>query len=147
MQARLMNMCMIENDNGEVLVQDRYKGWCGIAFPGGKVDDGESIVQSTIREIKEETGLDIDNLKLCNIKTWIDTIDKITNVVFCFKTNSYSGDLIEATYEGKNFWVKKEDLKKLKLAENFETTLALYFNNKTEVFWKKENDEWKEFIY
>ena len=69
----MMNMCkIIDNKNNKILVQQRVKSWKGIAFPGGKINNGESIVKSTIREVKEETGLDIFNLKLCGIKNWYD---------------------------------------------------------------------------
>lgn len=57
---------MIYKDN-QILVQDRVKSWNGVAFPGGHVESRESIVDSTIREIKEETGLDISNLTLCGV--------------------------------------------------------------------------------
>lgn len=66
-------MCAIVNDKtNQVIVQERIKSWKGITFPGGHVEFGEGIVPSTIREIKEETKLDIDNLKLCGIKDWYD---------------------------------------------------------------------------
>ena len=63
--AELTNMCMIM-DGTKVLVQDRSANdWNGIAFPGGHVEPGESIAESVIREIREETGLTIEKPKLC----------------------------------------------------------------------------------
>ena len=64
-QAVFMNMCMIYDDNGNILVQDRLKkDWTGVTFPGGHVEYTESFTQSVIREVKEETGLDIETVKL-----------------------------------------------------------------------------------
>ena len=40
---------------------DKRKDWPGFTFPGGHVEDDESIVDSVIREVKEETGLNIQN--------------------------------------------------------------------------------------
>ena len=58
----LTNMCMVYDEN-RILVQDRMNpDWPGITFPGGHVEPKESFVESVIREVKEETGL--DNLKL-----------------------------------------------------------------------------------
>jgi 8-oxo-dGTP diphosphatase len=60
----LTNMVMIQDTTtGKVLVQERTRSWKGLSFPGGHVDEGESLVDSAIREIKEETGLEIKNLK------------------------------------------------------------------------------------
>ena len=48
-------MCMIYNDKGEILVQMRTKkDWSGLTFPGGHVEDNETLIDSVIREMKEE---------------------------------------------------------------------------------------------
>ena len=61
-QAIFTNLCMIYDDNGNILVQDRADpGWPGLCFPGGHVEPGESFVESVIREVREETGLTIEN--------------------------------------------------------------------------------------
>lgn len=146
MECKLMNICMIKNKEGKVLVQDRTNNWIGVAFPGGKVEKGEGIVESTIREIKEETGLEVFELKLCGLKTWINNETKITNIVFCFKTDKYKGEFIPECNEGKNFWVTMDKVRNLKLADNFEATLNLYENNITEILWKKDND-WTTTLY
>ena len=123
-QVELTNMCMIYKDN-KILVQDRVKSWTGVAFPGGHVEARESIVDSTIREIKEETGLDISNLVLCGIKQWFK--DDVRNICFLFKTNQFSGNLI-SNDEGKNFFIDRNDLNKYKLANNFEIMLEVFDN-------------------
>lgn len=67
-QAIFTNMCMIENEKGQILIQDRQKAnWPGVTFPGGHVEKGESFCASVIREVKEETGLVISNPVLCGI--------------------------------------------------------------------------------
>lgn len=66
------NMCMVYDDNGNVLVQDRIDdSWSGITFPGGHVEKNEPFTDAVIREIFEETGLTISNVELCDIKNWI----------------------------------------------------------------------------
>ena len=62
---------MVENEKtGEVVVIDRLKKYPGICFPGGHIEIGESFTACAIREIKEETGLDINNPVLCGIVNW-----------------------------------------------------------------------------
>ena len=62
----LTNMVMIYRDDGSFLVENRLKNdWPGLNFPGGHVEDDESIIESAVREIKEETGLLIFPSKSC----------------------------------------------------------------------------------
>lgn len=61
-KIELTNMCMIYDQEGNILIQNRTKSWCGVAFPGGHVEPKESIVDSVKRELLEETGLTIDNV-------------------------------------------------------------------------------------
>lgn len=40
----------------------------GLTFPGGHIEKGESFVDSVIREVYEETGLTIENPRICGTK-------------------------------------------------------------------------------
>lgn len=126
-KVELTNMCMIyDKTNNKVLVQDRIKSWKGISFPGGHIEAGESIVESTIREIKEETGLTISDLKPCGIIHWYNDETGDRYFVFNYKTEVFSGELLERTYEGNVFWVNKDDLLKLNLSEGLEQRLPMF---------------------
>ena len=58
-KVEFINMCMIQ-DGRKVLVIDRKaEDWPGITFPDGHVEYGESFIDAVIREVKEETGLNI----------------------------------------------------------------------------------------
>ena len=54
---------IIEIDSGIVLIERRNEpfGW---ALPGGFVDYGESLETAAVREAREETSLEISNLRL-----------------------------------------------------------------------------------
>ena len=88
--VELTNMCMIYDDKGNVLVEEKLvQNSKGLIFPGGHVESNESVVDSMIREIQEETGLTISNLQFCGIKDWIE-FDGSRYMVFLYKTNTYS---------------------------------------------------------
>ena len=60
-EVELTNMCFIYDEN-RILVEREKNGtkiYQWISLPGGHIEQGESFRDSVIREIKEETGLDI----------------------------------------------------------------------------------------
>ena len=125
--TELMNICMIYDDNGNVLVQNRKdKGWPGVTFPGGHVEKAEALVPSVIREIKEETGLDISDVKLCGIKEWFN--GDVRAFVFFYKTNHFSGEL-KSSEEGEVFWVPMNKLSEYPLASDFDKNLQMFFSD------------------
>lgn len=58
--------CIIRYEEGIVLVERKYppQGW---ALPGGLVEIGETVEQAVRREMKEETNLELENLKLFGV--------------------------------------------------------------------------------
>lgn len=135
MECELTNMIMIENpENGDVVVQRRVKYWTGITFPGGHVEKGESYIHSVIREAKEETGLDIRNPKLCGAVHWCHKDTDARYFVLLFKTNEYSGSLLDKTEEGEVFWTSKESLSSFDLSPNFSEYLKVFLSDKSEAF-------------
>jgi len=46
--------------------------------------------------------------------------------VFLFKTNNFSGELINETYEGKVSWVDLEELHTMELADGMKDYLKLF---------------------
>ena len=138
----LTNMCMVY-DGDRVLVQDRVDpDWPGITFPGGHVESGESFCASVIREVFEETGLTIENPRLCGVKEW-ENQDGSRYIVLFYKTNQFSGQL-KSSEEGKVFWSSIESLSSLKLSLDFQQHLDLFFNEDlSEAFYENTGFGWK----
>ncbi len=141
----LTNMCMI-CDGTRVLVQNRKApNWPGITFPGGHVEKGESFTDAVIREVFEETGLTIASPKLCGIKDWTND-DGSRYMVLLYKTDKFSGTL-QSSEEGEVFWVEREELKSMKLAEWMDTQLEVFLNDDiSEEYFYKENGKWVEVL-
>ena len=102
----LTNMCMIRKGT-QVLVEEKT-GAGGIIFPGGHVEEHEPIVDSVIREMKEETGLTIVSPRLCGVKEWINE-DGSRYVVFLFTADQFYGELTSSE-EGRVFWLEMDEV-------------------------------------
>ncbi|MCH2662805.1 8-oxo-dGTP diphosphatase [bacterium] len=94
--------------------QDFHEGkWNGL---GGKLDPGETPEECAIREVKEESGLDLKALKLRGIITFplFDQVDDW--YVYLFTGTEFSGDLIDSP-EGDLQWIDNDKLLDLNLWE------------------------------
>ena len=142
-KAIFTNLCMVYDDAGKILVQDRKDpDWPGLCFPGGHVEPEESFVDSVIREVWEETGLTIAHPKLCGTKQFMTKNDE-RYVVFFYKTNRFSGQL-RSSDEGEVFWISKEDLCKYKLCDDFESMIRVFESDAlSEFYYYKEDGGWK----
>lgn len=141
-QAIFTNLCMIYDNQGNVLMQKRNSShWPGVSFPGGHVEINESFVESTIREIKEETGLDIWNLELCGLKQW-PTDNGARYVVILYKTNCFKGELISSS-EGEVFWVEKAKMKDYPLADDLEIMMGAFEHQFNEFYYYEEEEDWQ----
>lgn len=97
--------CYLIKDNKVVVTKykqgNRKEGYYDI--PGGKIEDGEIPKQTAIREMKEETGIDILNLKYKGIM-----IIEYPNRKFVFDTfiaNQYKGEPQEFE-ENTSEWIE-----------------------------------------
>lgn len=124
-------MCMITDPEGRVLVQERLpkpsNAWCGLTFPGGDVEPGETIIASVIREVREETGLTITDVVPAGYIQWYNPDRQSQYFVFLFKTSSYSGEL-KGSAEGNVKWMTLDEMFSGKLAPNMQKYLAVFQN-------------------
>ena len=141
--AIFTNLCMVYDDAGNILVQDRQaQDWPGICFPGGHVEPGESFVESVIREVREETGLTIENPILCGTKQF-PTRNGERYVVFFYKANRYHGEL-KSSEEGEVFWIPRTDLPKYRMVDDFLDMVKVFERDDlSEFYYYKEDGNWK----
>lgn len=71
------SVVIIVNERDEILLQKRHDGSWGL--PGGLMDLGESFEEVAKREVLEETGLVVENLKLLNVHSGSKYYLKVPN--------------------------------------------------------------------
>lgn len=110
----IVSVCgLIENHEGKILILlSPDRGW---EIPGGQVEEGESITDALKREVKEETGI---NIEIGNLKTVYSNITKrfqpdgissIGSIVnFGFTGKAISGELTTSEESIEVSWVDRD---------------------------------------
>ena len=145
----LTNLCLVEDPkNGKVVLQyrspERYKKWSGYGFPGGHIEEGESLAESVIREVYEETGLTIADPKLVAVKDW-EPEEGGRYIVFCYKATEFKGQL-RSSDEGEVSWVEKDQLEKLDLSYDMLPLLEVMEDSDLSEYYyrKRTDDDWEK---
>lgn len=138
--VELTVLCLI-TDGSRMLLQNRTKkGWQGYTLPGGHVEPGESFVDAVIREIKEETGLNIKNPRLAGVKQF--PIEGGRYVVLLFKAIEYSGTVVSSD-EGQMEWIESDRLSEINTVDDFENLLRVINDPAlTEFQYLVDGDDW-----
>lgn len=109
---------IVTNDAGEILMihktdNDRW------ALPGGGHDAGESIAETVVREVWEETGVDVGVTGIVGIFTdprhvmAYDDGEVRQQFSICFTTRLLGGDLRTSSESKEVAWVSSERLDQL----------------------------------
>lgn len=135
MENILCNMIKINRGN-DVLVLDKVKkyGWEGLTFPGGHVENMESINDSVIREAKEETNLDVENIRYIGMISWYDMDNNDRIVGFLYETDDFSGELVKENIEGTLEFIDYEELKNMDgHSDSMDEIFAIYDGKYSEI--------------
>lgn len=122
--------CIIENDGKIVLLM---KGWgkSGIrrwSIPGGKLKQGENPEEALIREIREETGIELSNfekVKVFNVRLLLPD-NRRDFVYHLFKANIGKDIKVKLSDEHEDYkWVTPEQALKMDLQPGIEECIVL----------------------
>lgn len=111
-----------------VVIKDQkillQKQWDGYAFPGGKIELGETLEEALKREMKEEAGLEIEIKKLISCETSLFKYPPpknktVESILIYFACKIIGGELTKIDTDDKDFvgaceWVELDKLDSFK---------------------------------
>ncbi len=116
----LATLCYLRHNNHTLMLHrvkkqnDMHAGkWNGL---GGKFEAGETPEECVIREVREESGLEIRNPKLVGLLMF-PNFKGADWYVFVFTANEFTGELIESN-EGHLQWIPDDEVESLPLWES-----------------------------
>jgi 8-oxo-dGTP diphosphatase len=117
---KLATLCYIRDGEKTLMLHrnkkanDMHQGkWNGL---GGKVEKGESPEACAMREVLEESGLEVTNPQLKGFITFPNFDGQNDWYVFVYRFDQFVGDLIESA-EGHLQWISKTEMKEVPLWE------------------------------
>jgi 8-oxo-dGTP diphosphatase len=126
---------LIRDGKWLMLLRDRKKDdvnegkWIGV---GGKCLEGESFEDCAIREVKEETGLELSELHFSGLVDFrYDT--KEPELIAVYTSSSFEGELQECD-EGTLAWINEEEILSLELWEGDRIFLEKMLRHETKPF-------------
>ncbi len=124
MKIQELNSYLVVFKDDRVLLLKRHNGlW---EFPGGGVEWGEDPIKTATRETKEETGLDVYDLKYVTVTS--ATYEKDGNdkhsVYVVYKAKTDSEDVVLSGEHTEYRWLTVMEARYLKFALNAEDVLT-----------------------
>ncbi|MEQ2525212.1 NUDIX hydrolase [Bacillaceae bacterium CLA-AA-H227] len=125
---------IVEDHQGNVLlVKTKDGGW---VFPGGQVEVGESLTDALIREIKEESGIDVKVGHLIGIYSntgihkWYDGVTDVpTKVMLDFVCEPMGGELAVSDETTDSRWIPKDEVLEFITADAIQTRYKAYLEH------------------
>lgn len=112
-------LCYIEKEDSYLMMHRVKKEkdinkdkWVGV---GGHFEEGESPEECLLREVREETGLELTSFQLRGVITFATDVYP-TEYMFLYTADGYTGELTECN-EGNLEWVQKEAVYELPIWE------------------------------
>ena len=125
---------IVENKNNEILlVKTYFRGW---EYPGGQVENGESLDEALEREIIEESGIKVRVKRLIGIysniqeKTGHDGITHVpTKVMMDFVCEYVEGEFRPSNETSEGMWVKRDKILDFVIHPAYVYRYSVYLKN------------------
>jgi ADP-ribose pyrophosphatase YjhB (NUDIX family) len=106
------------------------------ALPGGGMELGESIIDTAVREVKEETGLDVEVTGLIGVYTNPNHVMAYTDgevrqqFSLCFTTRLLGGDLLADSESTDIAWTRTRDIPSLNMHPSMRLRIQHYLEHR-----------------
>jgi len=120
--------CILQDPDGKILLIKRQSNDNSLPgfweLPSGRIDKGETKPIALVREVKEETGIDISNIivkqvdeEYCEFETENGDTKKVTEHTFLYQLNNIP-DIILSSEHSDFQWIELEKLDSVYKDEN-----------------------------
>lgn len=105
----------VQDDEGRILMIRRTDNNL-YSIPGGMVEPGESLTQAAVREVKEETGVDVEIITLIGLYSNPDHViayddgEVRQEFSICFRARTIGGELRTSSESSEVHWVHPGNL-------------------------------------
>lgn len=141
---KFFTLCLVQNENHVLLLDRQHDSFSGFIPPGGKVDFPESFTEAAIREVKEETGLDIHDLTYKGLYEYVNPVKKERYIIMNYIASQFSGTIIDDSKEGNPIWVHIDDLMTIPMQKSIRRRIPYMLEEGTfeiHVIWDEEKDQ------
>ena len=133
---------IVVNENRILLLKRNTEPYLGeLALPGGFVDYNEPVEVAAVREVKEETGIDIELIEILGVYSAPDRNPSKHTISTVFVAEPLNLDLVSSE-EGDPVWMLVDEVVKMRLAFDHDNILNDYLKWKEtkKTFWSSKNE-------
>lgn len=135
----ITTMCAIRIGDS-VLMINRTKSWKGWAFPGGHLENGESVFECVKREMYEETGAVLKRIVFKGIANIYNNSTQKRHIIYNFVCDEFTGDIKTCCSEGDIKWFDLSAIDSIEMAEGMRYRLPLFFEPKQQELYIEWNE-------
>ncbi|WP_207383564.1 8-oxo-dGTP diphosphatase [Paenibacillus solani] len=128
---KVWTLCMIQDGDRVLMLNRNHDHFQGYIPPGGKLEFPESPVEGAIREVKEETGLDVRNLRFKGIYEYVNEKARDRHIIYNYLTREFSGELITESEEGNPEWIHINELEFVPMQTSIRRRIPYFFKEGT----------------
>lgn len=129
----------VQDDHGRLLMIRRTDNNM-YSIPGGAQDVGEPIGHTVVREVKEETGIDVVPIDVIGIYSDPNHVIVYKNgeirqqFSICFRAQATGGDVRTSDESSEVQWVSPENLAELNIHPSIQLRIKHGFENRTKPY-------------